>query len=152
MTIGCRPDHFQESPTRQRGALYHPHNIGLFLVSTLSAFDLGYMGVPELAVRLRSTLIAWTSWNTRGHLLIGMTRKKLGSPATTLYFHGGQRQPGGLPDHAAKQGCLALKDAPLLGDRHWQGLLVIMDILAETLEAAGEKQPASHPGNHSRAN
>ena len=49
------PDHFQESP---RGNVAHyttPTNIGLFLVSTLSAYDLGYMGLSELAVRLRST-------------------------------------------------------------------------------------------------
>ncbi len=41
------PDHFQESP---RGSVAHyttPTNIGLFLVSTLSAYDLGYHGLAR---------------------------------------------------------------------------------------------------------
>ena len=49
------PDHFQENP---RGNVAHyttPTNIGLFMLSTLSAFDLGYIGLFELAVRLRDT-------------------------------------------------------------------------------------------------
>ena len=49
------PDHFQEAP---RGNVAHyttPTNIGLFLLSTLSAHDLGYVDLPELAVRLQST-------------------------------------------------------------------------------------------------
>ena len=40
-----------------------------------------------------------------------------------------------------KQGCLALKGAPLLDDKQWQGLLVLLDILAEVLQALGKKQP-----------
>jgi cyclic beta-1,2-glucan synthetase len=64
------PDHFQESP---RGSVAHyttPTNIGLFLVSTLSAFDLGYMGLSELAVRLRSTFESMDRLeHYRGHLL-----------------------------------------------------------------------------------
>jgi len=41
-----------------------------------------------------------------------------------------------------KQGCLALVDAPLLGDQH-AGLLVIMDILAEALDALEKNNPHS---------
>ncbi len=47
------PDHFQENP---RGLVAHhtsPTNIGLMLLSTLSAHDLGYIGPLELSLRLR---------------------------------------------------------------------------------------------------
>jgi cyclic beta-1,2-glucan synthetase len=43
------PDHFQEEP---RGLVAHrtsPTNIGLMLLSTLAAYDFGYIGVWELA-------------------------------------------------------------------------------------------------------
>ena len=46
------PDHFQESPLDKVAHYTTPTNIGLFLVSTLSAYDLGYIGLLELAVRL----------------------------------------------------------------------------------------------------
>jgi cyclic beta-1,2-glucan synthetase len=49
------PDHFQESP---RGMVAHrtsPTNIGLMLLSTLSAHDLGYIGPLELSLRLRDS-------------------------------------------------------------------------------------------------
>ncbi|HJQ13104.1 MAG TPA: hypothetical protein VJ830_00035, partial [Anaerolineales bacterium] len=49
------PDHFQESP---RGVVAHrtsPTNIGLALLSTLSAHDLGYIGPLELSLRLRDS-------------------------------------------------------------------------------------------------
>ena len=64
------PDHFQESP---RGIVAHyttPTNIGMFLLSTLSAYDLGYIGLLELAVRLRSTFENMDKLeHYRGHLL-----------------------------------------------------------------------------------
>ncbi len=64
------PDHFQESP---RGSVAHyttPTNIGLFLTSTLAAYDFGYVGLVELAVRLRSTFESMDKLeHYRGHLL-----------------------------------------------------------------------------------
>ncbi len=84
------PDHYQESP---RGSVEHyttPTNIGLFLVSTLSAFDLGYMGLPELAVRLRSTFESLEKLeHYRGHLLNWYDSGKVGRAATALHLHGG---------------------------------------------------------------
>ena len=50
------PDHFQETP---RGIVAHhtsPTNIGLFLLSTLGAYDLGYIGLLDLSTRLKLTM------------------------------------------------------------------------------------------------
>jgi cyclic beta-1,2-glucan synthetase len=137
------PDHFQESP---RGSVEHyttPTNIGLFLVSTLSAFDLGYMGLPELAVRLRSTMESMDKLeHYRGHLLNWYDSEMLAAlpPRYISTVDSGNLAACLI---TLKQGCLALADMVLLDYKQWQGLLVIMDILAETLEALEKANP--HP-------
>lgn len=130
------PDHFQESP---RGSVAHyttPTNIGLFLMSTLSAFDLGYMGLFELAVRLRSTFESIDRLeHYRGHLLNWYDSQTLTAlpPRYISTVDSGNLAACLI---TLKEGCLGLlTDAPLLGIKRWQGLLVIMDILAETLQA-----------------
>jgi cyclic beta-1,2-glucan synthetase len=64
------PDHFQENP---RGLVQHqtsPTNIGLMLLSTMAAHDMGYMGAPELSLRLRDTFDSMDSLERmRGHFL-----------------------------------------------------------------------------------
>ena len=138
------PDHFQESP---RGNVAHyttPTNIGLFLLSTLSAYDLGYLGLFELAVRLRSTFESIDRLeHYRGHLLNWYDSQTL----TTLpprYIS--TVDSGNLAACliTLRQGCLALTDAPVLGEKQWQGLLVILDILAEILQALEKDNPEAN--------
>ena len=135
------PDHFQESP---RGSVAHyttPTNIGLFLVSTLSAYDLGYMGLLELAVRLRSTFESMDKLeHYRGHLLNWYDSQTLTAlpPRYISTVDSGNLAACLI---TLKQGCLALTDAPLLGEKQWQGLLVILDILSETLQALEKNNP-----------
>ncbi len=141
------PDHFQESP---RGNVEHittPTNIGLLLVSTLSAYDLGYMGLFELAVRLRSNFESMDRLeHYRGHLLNWYDTQTL----TTLpprYIS--TVDSGNLAACliTLKQGCLALTDAPLVDARRWQGLLVILDILSEALQALEKNNPKTLIGS-----
>jgi cyclic beta-1,2-glucan synthetase len=40
-----------------------------------------------------------------------------------------------------KQGCIALKDAPLLGNKQWYGLLTLLDILSEILQKIEKNNP-----------
>jgi cyclic beta-1,2-glucan synthetase len=135
------PDHFQESP---RGSVAHyttPTNIGLFLVSTLTAYDLGYMGLVELAVRLRSTFENMDSLeHYRGHLLNWYDSQTLAAlpPRYISTVDSGNLAACLI---TLKQGCLTLMDAPLVGDKRWQGLLVILDILAEALQALEKNNP-----------
>jgi cyclic beta-1,2-glucan synthetase len=137
------PDHFQESP---RGSVEHyttPTNIGLFLVSTLSAYDLGYMSLPELAVRLRSTLETMDELeHYRGHLLNWYDSEMLTAlpPRYISTVDSGNLAACLI---TLKQGCLALVNAPVLNNKQWQGLLAIMDILAEALEALEKNNPHS---------
>lgn len=64
------PDHFQESPLGQVTPHTSPTNIGLMLLSSLSACDMGYISVPELLTRVR---LAFDSLDVlemhRGHWL-----------------------------------------------------------------------------------
>jgi cyclic beta-1,2-glucan synthetase len=135
------PDHFQESP---RGNIAHsttPTNIGLFLASTLSAYDLGYLGLSELAVRLRSTFESMDRLeHYRGHLLNWYDSQTLAAlpPRYISTVDSGNLAACLI---TLKQGCLALKDAPVLGDKQWQGLLAILDILAEALQALEKNNP-----------
>jgi len=135
------PDHYQESP---RGNVAHyttPTNIGLFLVSTLSAYDFGYMGLAELSVRLRSTFENMDKLeHYRGHLLNWYDSQTMTAlpPRYISTVDSGNLAACLI---TLRQGCLALKDAPLLGENRWQGLLVILDILAETLQALEKNNP-----------
>ncbi|MBN1451422.1 MAG: hypothetical protein JW963_10440, partial [Anaerolineales bacterium] len=135
------PDHFQESP---RGSVAHyttPTNIGLFLVSTLSAFDLGYIGLLELAVRLRSTFESMDKLeHYRGHLMNWYDSQTLAAlpPRYVSTVDSGNLAACLI---TLRQGCLALKDAPLLDDKQWQGLLVLLDILTEVLQALEKNNP-----------
>ncbi len=135
------PDHFQESP---RGSVAHyttPTNIGLFLVSTLSAYDLGYIGLLELVVRLRSTFESMDQMkHYHGHLMNWYDSQTLAalSPQYVSTVDSGNLAACLI---TLRQGCLALKDAPLLDNKQWQGLLVLLDILAEVLQALEKNNP-----------
>jgi cyclic beta-1,2-glucan synthetase len=135
------PDHYQESP---RGNVAHyttPTNIGLFLVSTLSAYDFGYMGLAELSVRLRSTFENMDKLeHYRGHLLNWYDSQTM-TALPPRYISTVDSGNLAVCLITLRQGCLALKDAPLLGQNRWQGLLVIIDILAETLQALEKNNP-----------
>jgi cyclic beta-1,2-glucan synthetase len=144
------PDHFQESP---RGSVAHyttPTNIGLFMVSTLSAYDLGYIGLSELAVRLRSTFESLDGLeHYRGHLLNWYDSQTLAAlpPRYVSTVDSGNLAACLI---VLKQGCIAMEAEPLLGHKQWQGLLVIMDILAEVLqllETNSLRKGAADPGS-----
>jgi cyclic beta-1,2-glucan synthetase len=53
---GLPPDNFQESPAPTVAHRTSPTNIGMGLLSTLAAHDLGFIRTPELVERLEATL------------------------------------------------------------------------------------------------
>lgn len=50
------PDNYQETPPNGAAPRTSPTNIGLFLVSALSAYDLGFISLEELLSRLEKTI------------------------------------------------------------------------------------------------
>ena len=136
-------DHFQESP---RGTIAHyttPTNIGLFLLSTLAAYDLGHIDLVELAVRLRSTFENVDKLeHYRGHLLNWYDTSTLVS-LPPRYISTVDSGNLGACLIALKQGCLALAEAPVVGAQQWQSLLVILDILADILKKLAGNNPTA---------
>ena len=128
------PDHFQEDP---RGLVAHrtsPTNIGLFLLSTLAAYNLGYIGPVDLALRLGNTLGEMEKLQRyRGHFLNWYDTRNLDqlSPPYVSTVDSGNLAGCLL---ALKQGCLALPQDALLRWQRWQGLLDTLMILETNVE------------------
>ncbi len=117
------PDHFQEAP---RGVISHttsPTNLGLLFLSTLAAYDLGYIGLSNLATRLKS---AFESLNRlekyRGHFLNWYDTRTLGALAPRYVS---TVDSGNLAAsfRTLAQGCQTLRHQSIWRWKNWEGLL-----------------------------
>jgi cyclic beta-1,2-glucan synthetase len=128
------PDHFQESP---HGLIAHrtsPTNVGLMLLSTLAAYDLGYIGALGLALRLRNTFESLNKLERyRGHFLNWYDTRTL-KPLPPRYIS--TVDSGNLAACllTLRQGCLALPRDPVLRWQCWQGLLDTVAVLREIVD------------------
>jgi cyclic beta-1,2-glucan synthetase len=67
---GLPPDNFQETPTPRTAHRTSPTNIGMGLLATLAAHDLGFIETDELASRIQATLTTIEGLERfEGHLL-----------------------------------------------------------------------------------
>jgi len=138
------PDNFQESP---RGiAMTHtsPTNIGLMLVSTLAAYDFGYIGPQELASRLRLTFETLEKLERyRGHFLNWYDTRTL-QPLPPLYVS--TVDSGNLAAclRILGQGCHEVSDTSVIRRERWRGLLDTLGLLDETVSAVS-KSGAGEP-------
>jgi cyclic beta-1,2-glucan synthetase len=117
------PDHYQEDPLGTVAHRTSPTNIGLFLLSTLGAYDLGYIGALELAVRLRDTLDGLEKMERyRGHFLNWYDTRSL-EPLTPRYVS--TVDSGNLAGCliALGQACADLLQDPIMRRQAWQGFL-----------------------------
>jgi cyclic beta-1,2-glucan glucanotransferase len=134
------PDHFQENP---RGLVAHhtsPTNIGLMLLSTLSAHDLGYIGPLELSLRLRDSFDSMDSLErVRGHFLNWYDTRTF-APLPPRYIS--TVDSGNLAACliALRQGCYEMAKTPVI---NWEGLLDTLGMLSLSLEEANLGQAAS---------
>ena len=127
------PDHFQEHP---RGVIAHrtsPTNVGLLLLSTLSAYELGYIGPMDLALRLRAAFETLSELERyRGHFLNWYDTRTL-KPLLPRYVS--TVDSGNLAACLlALQQCLrVISDGPALRWQRWRGLLDTLDVLAQVV-------------------
>jgi cyclic beta-1,2-glucan synthetase len=125
------PDHFQEDPRGLVARRTSPTNIGLLLLSTLAAYDMGYIGPMDLALRLRLTLenmrsLAWC----RGHFLNWYdTRDMRPLPPRYVSTVDSGNLAGCLL--ALRQGLQDVLHAPILRWQRLRGALDTVDILSE---------------------
>jgi cyclic beta-1,2-glucan synthetase len=132
------PDHFQEDPLGTVAHRTSPTNIGLGLISTMAACDLGYIGLMDLALRLRDAFRGLDQLERhRGHFLNWYdTRSMQPLPPRYVSTVDSGNLAGSLM--ALRQGCLEMLRAPLLRWARWQGLLDVLAILEEVVGSLEE--------------
>jgi cyclic beta-1,2-glucan synthetase len=134
------PDHFQEDP---RGLVAHrtsPTNIGLMLLSTLSAHDLGYIGPLELSLRLRDSFDSMDALErVRGHFLNWYDTRTF-APLPPRYIS--TVDSGNLVACliALRQGCFEMAETPVV---NWEGFLDTLGMLSLALGQAHLGQAAN---------
>ncbi len=115
------PDNVQEEPI-EIAHRTSPTNIGLLLLATLSAYDLGYIGLVELLERAEFTFATLEKLQKfHGHYLNWYDTRTL-QPLWPQYVS--TVDSGNLAGHliALKQACLELPDDEILGARTILGL------------------------------
>ena len=133
------PDHFQETP---RGLVAHrtsPTNLGLLLLSTMAAYDVGYIGPVALAFRLRDHLENMGRLERhRGHFLNWYNTASL-EPLPPRYVS--TVDSGNLAAClvALKQGLLGVPREPVIARQRWLGLLDTLAVLQGIVEGLPEE-------------
>lgn len=126
------PDNFQEDPLPQTAHRTSPTNIGLLLLSTISAHDFGYIGTLELTERLRFTFATLEKLEkVHGHYLNWYDTQTL-EPLSPRYVS--TVDSGNLAGHllAVKRAVAEIPDRKLF-DTH------VMEGLADSLEMMREE-------------
>jgi cyclic beta-1,2-glucan synthetase len=137
------PDNFQEQPGPMVAHRTSPTNIGMALVSTLAARDLGYLGTSDMASRLERTFDTLDRLERyEGHLLNWYETRTL-EPLRPRYVS--------TVDSGNLAGCLIALGQGLRGladgreePAPWSGLSDSADLLAEALVAS--PAPPPRPG------
>jgi cyclic beta-1,2-glucan synthetase len=131
------PDNFQEDPKPVVAHRTSPTNVGLLLLATVSAHDLGYTGTLELVERLELTLDTLQRLpKFRGHLFNWYDTRTL-EPLEPRYVS--TVDSGNLAGHllALKQACVEAPELPLFGAHTLAGLADTVALLRQESERAG---------------
>ena len=131
------PDNFQEDPKPVVAHRTSPTNVGLFLLATVAAHDLGYVGTLELVERLELMLDTLQRLpKFRGHLFNWYDTRTL-EPLNPQYVS--TVDSGNLAGHllALRQACVELPERPLFGAHTLAGLADTVAMLRQELEQAG---------------
>jgi cyclic beta-1,2-glucan synthetase len=117
------PDNYQEIPTPRIASRTSPTNIGLSLLSNLSAYDLGYLSAGKLVERTASTLDTITKLKKhKGHLYNWYNTETL-DPMLPLYVS--SVDSGNLAGHllTLSEGLKGLKETKIYDPVVFAGLL-----------------------------
>jgi hypothetical protein len=133
------PDNYQEHPAPVIAHRTSPTNMGLSLLSNLSAYDFGYILSGELIERTSNAFHTMQLLERfQGHFYNWYDTKTL-SPLRPIYIS--SVDSGNLAGHlmVLQQGLLTLKDKPVQGPRLFEG---IRDTLIVLTKHAGKSIPA----------
>ncbi len=132
------PDNFQETPKPAAAHRTSPTNMGLYLLSTLAAHDLGYLGTLDAVDRLEATLGTMNQLElVRGHFYNWYDTREL-RPLDPRYVS--SVDSGNLAGHllALANGCREILRRPSFGPAALAGTSDAIDLLREALSRAGE--------------
>lgn len=130
------PDNVQVGPDPVTAHRTSPTNVGLMLLSTLAAHDLGYLGTVELSLRLRSSLNNLAGLERyRGHLLNWYDTRSL-EPLAPRYVSSVDSGNLVAAFMALRQGCLRLLDEPIEPAACYRGLVDALAVLQEVVTEA----------------
>ncbi len=130
------PDNVQMGGNSATAHRTSPTNIGLLLQSTMSAHDLGYLGLVDLSLRLKQTMeVIGRLERYRGHVLNWYDTRTL-QPLNPRYVS--SVDSGNLLGSliAVSEGCYELIAQRIVPERRWRGLVDTVDVLIETLTPA----------------
>ena len=143
------PDNYQENRSAPVAHRTSPTNIGLSLLSALSACDFGYISIGGVLDRTARTLRTMESMKRyRGHFYNWYDTQTL-KPLIPEYIS--TVDSGNLAADllTLRQGLLALADQPILGARVFEGLDDTLQVLSETVPdvAADPPEPIALPAS-----
>jgi cyclic beta-1,2-glucan synthetase len=128
------PDHFQEHPRGLPAHRTSPTNIGLTLLSSVCAFELGYIDQLVLASTLRNALATLDRLERyRGHFLNWYDTRTL-KPLPPRYVSTVDSGNLAMCLLAVGEGCAQACRVPVLHWQRWQGLLDTIDVLDEMMQ------------------
>jgi hypothetical protein len=128
------PDNFQESPTPVVAMRTSPTNIGLQLLSTVSAYDLGFLDLEEMASRVEGVLDTLGQLRRfRGHFYNWYDLNTLEDLAPGYISTVDRDLAGHL---VALRQALAAIDAPVFDRRTWSAVETALGLFAESVPGA----------------
>ncbi len=116
------PDNIQEAPSPIHARRTSPTNVGMALLATLGACDLGYLGVRSTAATVRQMLLGLSRLERfRGHFLNWYDTRTLGTlaPRYVSAVDSGNLAAALI---TLEQGCHELQSAPAVRTALWHGL------------------------------
>ena len=128
------PDHYQHAPVSKVGHYTSPTNMGLMLLSTLAAYDLGYIGILDLTTRLQFSFESIGRLERyQGHLLNWYNTQNL-QPLLPRYVSTVDNGNFVCSLLILEQGCSDLQNMPLLRQERWYGVLDTLTVLSQIIE------------------
>ena len=136
------PDNFQEDPQPAVAHRTSPTNIGLYLLSTVTARDFGWLGLVDMTERLELSLASLLKMERhRGHLFNWYDTRSL-LPLEPRYVS--TVDSGNLAAHllALKQACADLVQQPILSSNQLIGVTDTLRLFQAALIATKEDRRA----------
>ncbi len=136
------PDNFQEDPEPVRAHRTSPTNIGLYLLSTVSAHDFGWIGLQDTAERLEATFETMAALHrVQGHFCNWYDTRDL-RPLEPIYVS--TVDSGNLAGHliAVAQACRELARQSPFGPGTLSGIGDAVRLVLESVERTGPLQRA----------